>query len=103
MGHWRSVSEIRGKISEHIYVMEGKPNQPNYELWSMEQAEKIQRVVNGKELLSQELLQPTRELTVPIICDIEFNRKRKELSVNVPNENLAISNLPENAIVEVPA
>lgn len=44
-----------------------------------------------------------RELAIPIICDIEFNRNQKEFSVNLPNKNLAISNLPEDAIVETPA
>lgn len=60
-------------------------------------------VVEGKEPLTEELAQPSEELAVPIICDIEFDHKKKELSVNVPNENLAVSNLPEDAIVEVPA
>ena len=65
-----------------------------------EQADKIQRVVESKEPLREEFAQPSEELAVPIICDIEFDHKKKELSVNVPNENLAVSNLPEDAIVE---
>ena len=94
---------IGARASEHVYTVEGKPGQPSYHLWSEEQADKIQRVVEGKEPLTEELSQPSRELAAPIICDIEFDHKKKELSVNVPNENLAVSNLPEDAIVEVPA
>jgi len=63
---------------------------------------KIEQIVKGKESV-EKFIHPTKELTIPIICDIEFNRKRKELSVNIPNENGAISNLPIDAIVEIPA
>ncbi len=93
---------LGAKASEHIYTLEGKPNQPSYELWSMEKADKIQHIVEGKEPIAEEFTKPTRELAVPIICDIEFNCNKKELSVNIPNENFAISNLPEDAIVEIP-
>lgn len=92
-----------GKASDLSYVSDGKTGRPSYELWSMEQAEKIQKVAEGKEPPTEEFIRPTKELAIPIICDIEFNRGRKELSVNVSNENFAISNLPEDAIVEVPA
>lgn len=94
---------LGAKAAEHIYYMEGKTNRPSYELWSLEQAKRIQRVAEGKDPLAEEFTQPTRELAIPIICDIELNRKRKELSVNVANEGLSISNLPEDAVVEVPA
>ena len=93
---------LGAKASDHRYVVEGRPNQPSYELWSMEQAEKIQRIAEGKDALPEEFASPTRELAIPIICDIELDRNRKELSVNIPNENFAISNLPEDAIVEIP-
>jgi hypothetical protein len=66
---------IGAKASEHIYTVEGKPGQPSYHLWSEEQTRKIQRVVEGKEPLREEFTQPTSELAVPIICDIEFNRR----------------------------
>jgi len=65
--------------------------------------ERVQRVVEGKEPMTEQLAHPSGELAVPIICDIEFDRKRRELSVNVPNDGSAISNLPEDSIVEVPA
>ncbi|MBA7542883.1 hypothetical protein ES705_35208 [subsurface metagenome] len=35
-------------------------------------------VVEGKEPLTEELAQPSEELAVPIICDIEFDHKKKE-------------------------
>lgn len=109
---------LGAKASDRSYIVEGKPNQPSYELWSMEQADKIQQIVEGKEPITgrftviaatagkepitEEFTKPTRELAIPIICDIEFNRNKKELSVNIPNKNFAISNLPEDAIVEIP-
>jgi len=69
----------------------------------MTRIERIQRVVEGKEPLTEDLARPSGELAVPIICDIEFDRKRRELSVNIPNDGSAVSNLPEDAIVEIPA
>jgi len=93
---------LGAKASEHTYAVEGKSNRPSYELWSMEQAEKIQQIAEGKNPLTEEFTKPTRELAIPIICDIEFNRNKKELSVNIPNKNFAISNVPEDAIVEIP-
>jgi alpha-galactosidase len=62
----------------------------------------IQRVVDGEELLTDDLAQPSGELAIPIISDIEYNRKKRELSVNIPNDGFAISNMPEDAIVEIP-
>ncbi len=93
---------LEAKASEHTYTMGHRSNQPSYEFWSMEQANKIQQIVEGKEPITEEFIKPTGQLTIPIICDIEFNRNKKELSVNILNENFAISNLPEDAIVEIP-
>ncbi len=45
---------------------------------------------------------PTWEIAVPIILDIELDRNRREISANVMNHNSAIENLPLDAIVEVP-
>jgi alpha-galactosidase len=94
---------LGAKASEYSYVIEGRPHQPSYELWSMEQADRIQRIAEGRDPLTEEFARPTRELAIPIICDIELDRDRKELSVNIPNENFAVSNLPEDAVVEIPA
>jgi len=97
------AQRIGAKASECIYTIEGRPGQPSYHLQSKEQPGKIQRIVDGKEPLTKEFTQPSGELAIPIICDIELNRKKRELSVNVPNDNFAVSNLPKDAIVEVPA
>jgi len=68
------------------------------------EADEIQQVVEGKKTIAKELASPSGAyLAVPIICDIEFNRSRKEISVNIPNDGFAVSNLPEDAIVEIPA
>jgi alpha-galactosidase len=64
---------------------------------------RIQRVVDGEEPLTDELAEPSAELAIPIICDIEYDLKRRELSVNIPNDGFAISNMPEDAVVEIPA
>lgn len=117
--------KLGAEASESIYFREGQPNQINYQLWSEEQAKEIQEVVeednplsslNRKEELRkassahdasipisrEDLVKPTIELAIPIICDIELDRGRKEISGNVPNEGNSVSNLPGDAIVEVP-
>jgi len=71
--------------------------------WKDEEVERIRRVAKGEEPLTEDMAKPTEELAVPIICDIELDRGKRELSVNVPNEGPAVENLPEDAIVEVPA
>ena len=37
------------------------------------------------------------------ICDVELDKGTREKAVNVPNDDFAVANLPEDAIVEVPA
>ncbi len=69
----------------------------------IEMTEALEQVATGGAPLTDELAAPDAELAIPIICDIEFDRSRRELSVNVPNEGPAVTNLPEDAIVEVPA
>jgi len=98
------VARIMGsKESLPSYIAEGKPGQPSYELWSKDQVEKIQQVVEGRSPLTKELIQSSGEIAIPIICDIEFDLRRRELSVNILNDKLAISNLPQDAIVEISA
>ncbi|MCM8768698.1 MAG: alpha-glucosidase/alpha-galactosidase, partial [Candidatus Omnitrophica bacterium] len=63
----------------------------------------IKQAINGDLSLLKQLAQVTNENAVSIITGIEFNQGRREISVNVPNENLAIANLPKEAIVEIPA
>ena len=66
-------------------------------------ADRIRRVADGGGEMTEELARPSAELAVPIILDIELDRKRRELSVNIPNDGFAISNLPEDGLVEIPA
>ena len=90
------------KASDLDYVIEGKSKSYCYHMWSLDVAEKLDRIVAGKEPLGEQFTQPTRELAIPIICDIELDRKRRELSGNVLNTGRAIRNLAEDAIVELP-
>lgn len=94
--------KFNAKASDLDYVSEGRSNHPSYELLSIDKKDKINRIIEGKEPLTMDFVQPSREIAIPIICDIEFDRNRRELSANVVNENSAISNLPKDAIVEVP-
>ena len=64
-------------------------------------AAQIQRVVDGQEPLTDDLAKPSQELAVSIICDVELDKGQRELAVNIPNADCAISNLPEDAVVEV--
>lgn len=93
---------LSAEASDHEYVIEGKANQYCYHLWSMDVVRRIDRIVAGQEPLGDEFTTTTTELTVPIICDIELDRSRRELAANVLNRRSAIENLPEDAIVEVP-
>jgi len=63
----------------------------------------IQQVADGEAPLTEELAATSGEVAIPMIKAIEFGRGDRILSVNVPNTNLSVSNLPEDAIVEVPA
>jgi alpha-galactosidase len=93
----------RDTAADLNYAIESHPHRASYELWSLDQARIINEIAEGKAPLTAEMAEPTTELALPIICDIELDRKRKELSVNVPNAGAAIANLPEDALVEVPA
>jgi alpha-galactosidase/6-phospho-beta-glucosidase family protein len=95
--------------SDLDYIIEGKFNRPSYELWSQDQTARIDKAIRGEipltdkePMLNLSLKDPSRELMVPIICDIELNLNKRELAANVPNTGFAIENLPEDSIVEVP-
>ncbi len=94
---------LRDTARDHHYEIDGALNKPSYEQWSAEQGEKIERLVGGDSSLLAELTAPTPELLVRIISDIEMNRGRREISVNVPNTTRAIENLQDDVIIEVPA
>ncbi len=57
----------------------------------------------GRVPLDTEILQTSEELTVPVICDMEFDRKSFRPAVNVLNTEGYVENLPRTAVVEVPA
>lgn len=57
----------------------------------------------GQLQLTTDFMNPSNELAVPIICDIEFNRGCFRPAVNVINTDMFIPNLPSHAVVEVPA
>jgi alpha-galactosidase len=95
--------------SDLNYMMEGKRGIPSYELWSKDLVQRVDDFLAGKipittkdAFYKTDLTQPSRELAIPIILDIELNRNRRELAGNVVNKGCAVSNLPEDAVVEVP-
>lgn len=57
----------------------------------------------GRAPLDGAITRVTEELTVPIICDIEFDRGSWRPAVNVLNREGYITNLPVGGVVEVPA
>jgi len=57
----------------------------------------------GKVPLDENVLRTTGELTVPIICDMELDRKSFRPAVNVLNTGNYIENLPRTSAIEVPA
>ena len=63
----------------------------------------IQQVADGETPVTEELAAPSGEVVIPIIRGLEFDRQERILAANVPNSSLAVCNLPEDAIVEVPA
>lgn len=91
------------------YHTGGAPGRPSYSLWSLDQGKRIDDILNGKVALTakdsltrQAIVDPTWEIAVPIILDIELDRNRREISANVLNSGRAIDNLPEDSIVELP-
>ncbi|MBN1641390.1 MAG: alpha-glucosidase/alpha-galactosidase [Anaerolineae bacterium] len=53
--------------------------------------------------LDERALRRSGEIAAPVICDIELDRRGRHDAVNVMNREGYISNLPEDAVVEVPA
>jgi alpha-galactosidase len=94
--------KLSAKASDYEYVIEGKSGQFCYHLWSLDVVERMARILTGKEPLREEFTQASNELTVPIICGIELDLRRRELAANVVNRGKAIENLPEDAVVELP-
>lgn len=65
-------------------------------------AKQLQGWIHDGEPLGELLTKPSGEIAFDIICAIAGNRNEYVLAVNIPN-NGAITNLPRDAVVEVPA
>lgn len=63
----------------------------------------LEEYATGQRPLDDWVLRRSGEITVPMICDIEFDRGNWRPAVNVLNRDLYISNLPASGVVEVPA
>ena len=74
----------------------------DYFEWCREEARAVEDAARNGPPLPDRIVQPSGEIAVPIIEDVLFDLGRRELSVNIPNEG-AIPNLPEDAVVEIPA
>jgi alpha-galactosidase len=61
------------------------------------------RYVAGEGPLDEDALEPSGELAVPIILAIELNRRLWADAVNVPNAAGYLDQLPQDAVVELPA
>jgi alpha-galactosidase len=72
-------------------------------LHAEEKEDMLEDLASGKKALEKRYLRPGRELTVPIICDMEFNRGKWREAVDVLNTDGYVENLPRWAVVEVPA
>jgi len=59
--------------------------------------------LSGKKSADEELVRPGGEIAADIIADILEDKNRWEPSVNVLNSGSYVENLPEEAVVEVPA
>jgi alpha-galactosidase len=65
--------------------------------------DELEALASGKKKLGSHFRRPGSELTIPIICDMEFDRPTWREAVDVLNTQGYISNLPPWAVVEVPA
>jgi alpha-galactosidase len=59
--------------------------------------------ISGSRPIDNDLTKPGGEIAIPIILDIELDRRQWECAVNVPNDGLFIENVPDYMVVEVPA
>jgi alpha-galactosidase len=63
----------------------------------------VRAVADGAVEVTEEIAGPSGEIAVPITEDLALDTGTRRPSVNVPNRGLAVANLPEDAVVEVPA
>ncbi|MBB13837.1 hypothetical protein CMK22_01135 [Candidatus Poribacteria bacterium] len=64
--------------------------------------QEIQEVADRQVPMTESLASPTTEAAVPIICAIELGQPTRFAGLNVLNTEKYVSNLPEDAVVEVP-
>jgi alpha-galactosidase len=64
---------------------------------------RLEQYASGELPLDDDALEASGELAVPIIRAIEMNRRYWADSVNVPNGDGYVEELPRDAVVEVPA
>jgi len=81
-----------GLESRQLYVQDVPSTRPSLEEYA-----------SGQRPLDNYTLRSSGEITVPIICDIEFDRRMWRPAVNVLNSEHYIENLPASGVVEVPA
>ncbi len=72
-----------------------------YEIRRRTVAELVERIGNGTAVLDEQLLSPSGEKAFDIIKGITYNTNQLIESANIMNEGY-ITNLPKDAIVEVP-
>lgn len=108
-GIGRVSHKLSAIVNDLDYCIEGVSNMPSYELWSNNQIKRIDKVLKGalpitdKDLiLKKDLTEPSREIAMLIIDGIENNLNNVELGANIINNGYPISNLPEDAMVEIP-
>jgi len=63
----------------------------------------IESYADGTTPLDENVLRPSGELAVPILCDIEGDRNCFREAVDVLNDGPYVENLPADCVVEVPA
>ena len=68
-----------------------------------ETSEAIEDYAIGKRPLDADVMHPSGELAIDIICDTQFDRGSLRPAVNVLNSGGYVENLPHDAVVEVPA
>lgn len=95
--HWVHDPQTRPweKYGLHVYDWDGAEAERK-QMW-----QEIEQMVDGAPITNW-VKEGSGELALPIILDILENRNALEVAVNIPNEGY-ISNLPDGAIVEVPA
>jgi len=84
------------------YGIESRAQSAN-RIGNISHADRLAAYASGELPIDTEVLKPSGEISVPIITDIELNTGNFRPAVNVLNTERYISNLPEDAAVEVPA